>query len=85
MKRHFIAGLSLLAIMLFTGCFFFKKSGKPKESPAMASEMEEAFKTRWVDKRSAELIAQGQTADGAHTQATEEFRVRYGFTKAAQK
>lgn len=85
MKSLLLTGLALIAVNLFSGCIFSKKSAKPKENPAMAAELEESFKVRWVEKRSAELVAQGQTPEAARTAATEEFRVKYGYTHAAQK
>lgn len=83
-KRLFLPCLAL-AVALSTGCLHSKTTAKPKENPALTSEVEEAFKRRWVDKRTTELVAQGKTADAAHTQANDEFRERYGFTSAAQK
>ena len=61
-------------------------SSKPKPNPAMATEVEEAFKARWVAKRINELTAAGVTdTREARRQATEEFKQRYEFTNAAQK
>jgi hypothetical protein len=85
MKRLLLIGFALVSFNLFTGCIFSKKSAKPKENPAIATELEENFKVRWVEKRSGELVTQGQTPEAAKAQAGEEFRVKYGYTHAAQK
>lgn len=73
------------AVILSTGCSHFKKSQKPKENPAIAADTDENFRQRFVDKRAAELVTQGVAADAAKTQATEEFKARYGYTSAAKK
>ena len=72
-------------LILVTGCSHFKKNQKPKENPAIAADTDENFRQRFVEKRAAELVAQGVTAAAASTQAAEEFRVRYGYTSAAKK
>ena len=73
--------LCLAAILALTAC-----SSKPKPNPAMATEVEEAFKARWIAKRINELTQAGVTDPReARRQATEEFRQRYEFTNAAQK
>lgn len=73
------------ALTLLTGCSHFKKSQKPKENPAIAADTDENFRQRFVDKRAADLVAQGVSADAARGQATEEFKARYGYTSAAKK
>jgi D-tyrosyl-tRNA(Tyr) deacylase len=80
MKRSLIF-LSLLPLACLAGC----KHGpsKPKENPAVATEIEESFKQRWVEKRAGELMALGLRPDLARQQAIDEFRVRYGYTHAA--
>jgi hypothetical protein len=82
MKRPLLFTL-LVLVTLSTGCFH--KSKKPKESTAIASEVEETLKQRFVEKRSAELVAQGLRADLARQQAIDEFRDRFGYTHAAGK
>lgn len=77
--------LSCLTLVLATGCLFSKKPAKPKESSAIASEVEESFRKRWTDRRVAELVAQGTAAEAARTQAEGEFRERFEFTQAAKK
>lgn len=81
------ATVSLLILVLAAcpGCLFSKKNAKPKENPAVAAEMEQAFKQRFVDKRMSELTAAGLNAETARMQASEEFNNRYGYTSAAKK
>jgi hypothetical protein len=73
----------VLATLCLTGCLGTKKPKKPKESKAIASEVEESFKQRWIEKRGAELMARGISPDIARGQAIEEFRLNYGYTGAA--
>jgi hypothetical protein len=82
MKRLLLLALVLLPV-LSTSCFHHKK--KPKENPAIASDVEETLKQRFIEKRSAELIALGRRPDLARQQAIDEFRDRYGYTHAAGK
>jgi hypothetical protein len=80
--------LPLLAtVLVFSpGCSMFsKKDKKPKESSAIASEVEESFKRRWIDHRTAELVAQGAAADTAQAQAAKEFGERYDFNNRPKK
>ena len=75
-----LLGLSA-CLAVTTGCgMFSKKPAREKESSAIASDVEETFRRRWMDKRVAELTAQGATADAARQQAEGEFREKYGFT-----
>ncbi len=84
--RIFLTVLSLGLVLATTGgCFHWGKNAKPKESSAIASEVEAGFKQRFVDKRAGELTAQGVGPEAARAKATEEFRAKYGFTGAAQK
>jgi len=82
MKRPLLI-LLILPLALFAGCSHAKK--KPKENSAIASEVEENLRQRFIEKRSAELMAQGMRADLARQQAIDEFRVRFGYTHAAGK
>lgn len=82
MKRWHLF-LLLPSLALVAGCKHGTK--KPKENPAVASEIEEGFKQRWVEKRAAELMALGQRPDLARQQAIDEFRDRFGYTHAAGK
>ena len=82
MKRPIIFFL-LLPVALVAGCSH--KTKKPKENPALASDVEESFKQRWVEKRANELMALGLRPDLARQQALEEYRVRYQYTHSADK
>ena len=84
MTRRLLLTLLATAAVLSTGCSLFTKS-PPKPKYGLAGEVEADFKLRWVDKRTAELVAQGQTADAARATASAEFKERYGYTGAAQK
>lgn len=77
--------LSCLAVTLTTGCLFSRKEKKPKESSAIASEVAENFRKRWIDKRTAELVTQGGAEAAARAQAEAEFRERFEFTRPAGK
>ena len=77
---------ALVALLLLsTGCLFSKKSDRPKETSAISSEIEETFRQRWIEKRIADLVAQGTAAGAARPQAEQEFRDRYGFNQKAKK
>jgi hypothetical protein len=82
MKR-LLSVLLVPTLTLFASCSHGKK--QPKENPAIASEVEEGFKQRWIEKRGAELMALGLRPDLARQQAIDEFRDRYGYTHAADK
>lgn len=85
MKRALLCSLVLTMVCL-TGCLGFgSKNKKPKESNAIATEVEEEFKQRWIEKRGAELMAKGISPDIARAQAIEEFRLNYGYTSVAGK
>jgi hypothetical protein len=68
-----------------TGCNFFRKNKKPKENPAIASEVEAEFRQRWVDRRASELVGGGADALTARHQAETEFRERYPYVKDQRK
>lgn len=68
-----------------SGCSFFKKSKKPKQSTELASETEGDFRQRWMDKRVAELTAAGTDATAAHTQAESEFREKFPYIRPGKK
>lgn len=82
MKRSLYFCL-LVSLVLSAGCWHSKK--KPKEVTAVATDVEEGFKLRWIEKRSADLVAQGMRIDIARQQAIDEFKVRYSYTRAADK
>jgi hypothetical protein len=75
----------MLAATMTAGCTLFRKSNRPKESPAISSEVEETFRRRWIEKRVAELAAQGVASPAAEAQADNEFRERFGFTRGGNK
>lgn len=68
-----------------TGCNLFRKNKKPKENPAIASEVEGEFRQRWVDRRVTELVSAGTDALTARNQAETEFRERYPYVKEERK
>lgn len=81
-QRPFLALLATLAVFS-AGCSHFKKSPPSDNSPA--SQTDADFKVRWLEKRTGELVAQGQKAEAARAQAEAEFKERFAFTNAAQK
>ncbi|HUR57025.1 MAG TPA: hypothetical protein VM029_04915 [Opitutaceae bacterium] len=83
-RTVFLSALALAAAV-GTGCSSTKKAPRAKESSAIASEVEEGFRQRWIDQRSAQLVAQGTAADAARTQAATEFRERYDFSRTGRK
>ncbi len=85
MTQRLLLSSLCLATLLTSGCLFSKKTAEPKENPSIPGAVEESLRQRWIEKRAAELVAQGKAADVARTQADAEFRERYGFTGAAQK
>ena len=84
MKRCLLFVLALSSLCL-AGCLGSKKDKKPKPSSAIASEVEENFKQRWIEKRGADLMTRGVSPDIARAQAIEEFKLNYGYTNAAHK
>jgi hypothetical protein len=86
MKLKFtILCLLSAAILSSTGCNLFRKNKKPKENPAIASEVEGEFRQRWVERRAAELVGQGTDALNARNQAEKEFQERYPVLKSTGK
>ena len=87
MKR--LVPLTLAAVLLASsGCHMFskkKKSDVPKEGPAVATDVEKDFMHRWIDKRTADLVAQGSSPAAAKAQAEAEFKARYNYTDAARQ
>lgn len=82
MTQHLFltAALAVLAVTA-SGCSLFRKSPKARESTAISSEVEATFRQRWMEKRLAELKAQGVAEAAAQTQATQEFEARYQFDR----
>ena len=85
MIKAFSFSLCIAVLCCSSGCLFSKKNKTPKENAAIAADVEENFRRRWVDKRAAELIAQGTQADSARTRAEGEFSERYDFSRAGRK
>ena len=84
-KRLLILGCTLV-LAFSSGCSLFsKKSGKSTDNPAIAGDVEESFRRRWVDKRAGELVAQGAAADAARTQANQEFSQKYEYVNGPKK
>lgn len=81
-QRILIIGLAAALAFSLGAC---RSSKKPKETNAIASEMEANFKQRWLEKRVGELTQSGKTADVARAQAEKEFAERYDFTRPNQK
>ncbi len=74
----------VLSTVLTAGCLSSKKGPRAKESSAIAREVEEGFRQRWVEQRTTHLVAQGTPASTARPQAETEFRERFAFTKAGK-
>jgi hypothetical protein len=85
MIKAFLYTLCIASLCWSSGCLFSKKGSRTKESSAISADVEESFRRRWVDKRAAELTAQGTAADAARMRAETEFSDRYGFTRAGKK
>jgi hypothetical protein len=89
MKRLYAVSLAAFAL-LGAGCALWPFSNKgpqpkrdPDRNPRVSTQVELEFRLRWVEKRSADLIAQGMLPDAAHDQALAEFRVKFAYTHAA--
>lgn len=68
--------------------FFGTRNKSPKgdkTSKYVATDTEKEFMARWVDRRSAELISQGQSAESAQAQAQKEFYDKFPSTVLAQQ
>jgi len=85
MKHLFLACLAAFVLLSSPGCHWFRKSNKPKENPAIASEVETDFRNRWIDRRIAEITAGGTDAVTARTQAEREFQQRYPYVREVKK
>jgi hypothetical protein len=85
LKPSLLLCLATLIVSSSTGCNLFRKNKKPKENPAIASEVEATFRQRWVDRRIPELTATGMDAATARSQAETEFRDRYPYIDDAKK
>lgn len=76
--------LCCLVLLLTSGCLFSRHSA-PKDNGPITAEVQETFHKRWIDKRTAELTAQGLAADAARSQAETEFRAKYDFKSPVTK
>lgn len=85
LKQLLLLSLAALVFSFASGCHFFRKSGKPKPSPEIAAGVEADFRKRWLERREAELVAKGATAEAAHEQAQTEFREKYAYLKEEKK
>lgn len=85
MTKALLLLVSIVTLALSAGCLFSKKAPRAKDNSAISADVEESFRQRWLEKRTGELTAQGTAAPAARTQAENEFRERFGFTRAAQK
>jgi hypothetical protein len=85
MKR--LVPFTLAAVLLTSSaCHMFsskKNPAAPKESKHVAADVEKDFMQRWIDKRAADLAAQGRTPDAAHEQAVTEFKATFTYTSVA--
>jgi hypothetical protein len=76
------------ALLANAGCHMFSKKkhpATPKESLTVATDVEKDFMHRWIEKRTAELVAQGEPSLAAQLQATSEFKAKYRYTDAARQ
>ena len=85
MIKPMLTAALVAALTFSTGCLFSKKKDRVKESSAISGDVEATFHQRWMDKRIAELTAQGVAAPAARTQAEQEFRERYQFDQKVKK
>jgi hypothetical protein len=83
-KRLLLSFLAVAALMT-SGCVFSRfmhksdKPKEPKESSAIATDVEREFKQRWVAQRVSQLATQGITGQAAQDQATREFAEKFNF------
>jgi hypothetical protein len=88
MKRLVTLGLAAL-LLGSAGCHLFSKKKKaptpPPDSPYVAKDVEKDFMRRWIDKRTADLVAQGSPAAAARTKAEAEFKSKFSYTDAARQ
>jgi lipoprotein NlpI len=76
--------LSCVTIALLSGCSMFKRD-KAREETQITAEVQETFRKRWVDKRTADLVTQGTAAEAARAQAEREFNATYDFSRTPPK
>lgn len=86
LKSLFLVACSALVLCAGTSCHLFGKSKqKKKEDAAIAASVDADFRRRWVERRAAELTAQGAVSSAARDQAETEFREKYAFLKEEKK
>lgn len=86
-RRLLLASLTLL-LVLSSGCSLLsrnKSEKPPKESKVPAQDVAAGFKKRWLDKRVAELTAQGQSASVAQARAEQEFAANFEYLSPEKK
>jgi len=87
MKR--LVPLTLAAVLLAcSGCHMFSKKkppATPKLNPNVATDVEKDFMKRWIEKRTADLVAQGNSPVASRAQAEAEFKATYNYTDAARQ
>jgi hypothetical protein len=85
MKR--LVPLALAAVLLTeSACHMFsskKNPAAPKESKTVAVDVEKDFMHRWIDKRTADLVAAGSSPTDARAQAVAEYKSNYSYTSTA--
>jgi hypothetical protein len=83
-RTGLLLALALVAA-LNSGCFLRRTPKPPKESTAIASEVEATFRQRWLDQRVGQLKAQKVGDEAARTQAETEFREKYEYLQGKAK
>jgi len=64
MKRLTLPPSPFPVFLLTAGCLHSGKNAKPKENQAIAAELEESFRQRWIEKRASELGARAGPRSG---------------------
>lgn len=85
MKKRVFLTLLATSVLFSTGCMFWKKSKTPRESTAIATDVEKEFQQRWMTKRLADLAAQGITGEAAQQQADQEFHAKFAYAQPVKK
>jgi hypothetical protein len=81
LKSSLLLCLCAAVLASAPGCNLFRKSKKPKANPNIAVEVETGFRERWVERRVAELTAQGVDPATAREQADVDFREKFPHLK----
>lgn len=85
MTKRLLLSCVAVAALFSAGCHFFGKSRKPKENPAIATQVEIEFHQRWMAKRVGDLTAQGVAPAAAQEQAQKEYDQRFKYAQPEQK